>query len=123
MKKDDDEDDAPTYVMEDSNQSLTKAEYEALVAGKDEEEKASGEDETTGKSKSAEDASKESVPHQSMDSIAEVGKAAKKRKAGKIIGGEDEDENDVKKANAKVVKKPKKKAKPVKLTFDDQEEE
>lgn len=35
MKKDDDEDDAPTYVIEETNQSLSKEEYDALVSGKD----------------------------------------------------------------------------------------
>jgi hypothetical protein len=36
--KNDDEDDAPTYVLEDTNQSLSKAEYEAIVAGDDAKE-------------------------------------------------------------------------------------
>ncbi|KAF2278661.1 uncharacterized protein EI97DRAFT_448535 [Westerdykella ornata] len=108
----DDEDDAPTYVLEGTNQSLTKAEYEALVAGKDAD--------------AAEDSAPTTIEHkdapsQPKEKIAEVGKGSKKRKAAKVIGGDEEDD-DAGKDEAKVVKKAKKKAKPVKLSFGDQED-
>ena len=45
--KQDDEDDAPTYVLEDTNQSMTKEEYEAFVAEKDPNEEAVSEQEGT----------------------------------------------------------------------------
>ncbi|KAF2628472.1 hypothetical protein BU25DRAFT_36789 [Macroventuria anomochaeta] len=118
--KQDDEDDAPTYVLEDTNQSMTKEEYEAFVTKKDSNEdgKTEQEDVTRMSTKDAETKSK--------DRITEIGANAKKRKAAKIISDEQQDDKDQskngEKANVKTVKKPKKKAKVVKLTFGDEEE-
>ncbi|KAI4940133.1 uncharacterized protein J4E92_001421 [Alternaria infectoria] len=120
MKKDDDEDDAPTYVMEETNQSLSKEEYDALVSGKDDKEGGEPTADEAGKNKDGDATS------QSKDKIAEVGAVSKKRKVAKIIG-DDQDESkkgeeaDVKKPEAKSAKKPKKKAKAVKLTFGEDE--
>jgi hypothetical protein len=118
--KQDDEDDAPTYVLEDTNQSMTKEEYEAFVAEKDSKKE--------GKPESGDDVKEQGkdVEPKSKDKIAEVGSNAKKRKAAKIISdgqeGSKDELNDTKKSDAKTVKKPKKKAKAVKLTFGDEEE-
>ena len=118
MKKDDDDDDAPTYVMEETNQSLSKEEYDALVSGKDDKTDEPAADEA-GANKDSDAKSR------SKEKIAEVGANAKKRKAAKIIGddqdGSKEGETDVKKPEAKSAKKPKKKAKAVKLTFGEDE--
>ena len=118
--KQDDEDDAPTYVLEETNQSMTKEEYEAFVAKKDPENDKSPEQENATKESSNDGEMK------SKDKITEVGANAKKRKAAKVIGDEHEDSRDepkdAKKANITSVKKPKKKAKAVKLTFGDEEE-
>jgi hypothetical protein len=119
--KQDDEDDAPTYVMEDSNQSLTKEEYDALVSGKD----AKNDEPETSKEVAKElPTSKNST---AKDKIAGVGTTAKKRKAAKVIGEEqdtgdkDEDEDkNAKKTNTIAAKKPKKRTKAVKLTFGDE---
>lgn len=115
MKKGDDEDDAPTYVMEDTKESLTKEEYDALVSGKDLKDKEENVTEETSK-----EDSKESVTKQ-KDKITEVGAASKKRKVGKVISDEQDDgqqeSKDAKKSDGKPMKKPKKKAKAVKLTF------
>jgi hypothetical protein len=122
MKKDDDEDDAPTYVMEDTNQSLSKEEYDALVSGKD-----ARENDTLPTEKAGNDQSAESEP-KPKDKIAEVGANAKKRKAAKIISDEQgqskekEQGKDAEKTNVKVAKKSKRKTKPVKLTFGDEDE-
>ncbi|KAF1831142.1 hypothetical protein BDW02DRAFT_65124 [Decorospora gaudefroyi] len=120
MKKNDDDDDAPTYIIEDTNQSLTKEEYDALVSGKDskgEEEAADG----AGKDKPTDTAAKP------KDKIAEVGANAKKRKAAKIIGDDQKQNKEkevqiAKRTDGKVAKKPKKKPKAVKLTFGDEDE-
>lgn len=120
-QKKDDDDDAPTYVLEDTNQSLTKAEYEALVAGKDAEEANEQKDESECKPKPSDNESKD-PKQQSKDNIAEVGKATKKRKAVKVIGGDEGEDEVGEKTKTKPAKKPKKKAKPVKLSFGDQEE-
>ncbi|EUC51149.1 hypothetical protein COCMIDRAFT_31705 [Bipolaris oryzae ATCC 44560] len=122
MNKDDDEDDAPTYVLEDTNQSLSKEEYDALVSGKD----GKGEEGPVVADEAEQKATKqdESKP---KDKIAEVGANTKKRKAAKIIGDDQGDsksqvERDAEKPTIKPAKKPKKKAKAVKLTFGDEDE-
>jgi hypothetical protein len=113
--KQDDEEDAPTYVLEDTNQSMTKAEYEAMVAGKDAENDGIS---TEGVEKSQDPAS----ATQARNTIVGVGKTTKKRKAAKVIGEErGEEKEDFKTSEKKVVKKAKKKGKPVKLSFGDEE--
>src|SRR5687768_15149483 len=118
--KQDDEDDAPTYVLENTNQSMTKEEYEAFVAEKDSKEDPKSEQD--GATKDSSKAS-EAKP---KDKITEVGSNTKKRKAAKIISDEQEvsldEPKDAQKAETKPVKKPKKKTKSVKLTFGDEEE-
>ncbi|UPX17449.1 uncharacterized protein EKO05_0007802 [Ascochyta rabiei] len=117
--KPDDEDDAPTYVLEDTNQSMTKEEYEAFVAKKE----SKGDDEPGNES---DDKEQSKVGAKSKDKITEVGANAKKRKAAKIISDGQEESTDgledVKKSDTRTLKKPKKKAKAVKLTFGDEEE-
>ncbi|KAL5392315.1 hypothetical protein DPSP01_000829 [Paraphaeosphaeria sporulosa] len=115
LKKDDDEDDAPTYVLEETNQSMTKAEYEAMVAGKDAEK-------TEDATNSDSEATKDPAAIQPKDNIVEVGKATKKRKVAKVIAEEkDVEAKEPIEAEKKVVKKAKKKGKPVKLSFGDEE--
>jgi hypothetical protein len=121
VKKDDD-DDAPTYVLEDTNQSLTKAEYEALVSGDKAKETGTPEDQTEGDSKVASSGPKDSNALPVKDKIAEVGNSLKKRKVAKIIGGDEDDKEPRKNIEGKSAKKPKKKAKPVKLSFGDEVE-
>jgi hypothetical protein len=113
--KNDDEDDAPTYVLEDTNQSLSKAEYEAMVAGDDAKEDDAAADGTVTKDSTA--GPEKQIKH----NITELGKVSKKRKVAKVIGEEKEDEKTAKSRETKVTKKPRKKSKPVKLTFGDEE--
>lgn len=118
--KNEDEDDAPTYVLEETKESLTKEEYEALVSGKDPKDEAQLETGSTANEGNNEPKAKP------KDNIAEVGKGAKKRKAAKIVNEEDEEHplgssKETKQADGKVTKKPKKKTKAVKLTFGDDE--
>lgn len=120
MNKDEDEDDAPTYVLEDTNQSLTKEEYDALVSGKD------GKGENNAVVEETEQKADRDADSKPKDRIAEVGTSSKKRKAAKIIGddqgdGTTEADRDSEKPAPKTAKKPKKKAKAVKLTFGDDE--
>jgi hypothetical protein len=114
--KNDDEDDAPTYVLDDTKESLTKEEYEALVSGKDVKDKVD-----IGADDVSKDEAKEPDPKQ-KDKITEVGAGSKKRKAAKIISEEqDQDAKAPHQTDVKVTKKPKKKGKAVKLTFGDEE--
>jgi hypothetical protein len=116
--KQDDEDDAPTYVLEESNESVSKEEYDALVSGKDANEESYATVEGAG----AQPEAKNDV--KTKDNIAEVGAKNKKRKVAKIIG-EEQDQSSIEVGkdaiglNSKVVKKSKKKGKTVKLTFGD----
>ena len=116
--KQDDEDDAPTYVLEETNQSLTKEEYNALVSGKDSEET----ENTIGDEPGKQSAHEEKAP---KDRIAEVG-TNKKRKVAKVVNVDQEQKPEADKnaqsSDVKVVKKQKKKAKAVKLAFGDEEE-
>ncbi|KAF1918386.1 hypothetical protein BDU57DRAFT_528795 [Ampelomyces quisqualis] len=118
--KNDDEDDAPTYVLEETKESLTREEYEALVSGKDSKDAAKLD---TG---STSEKAQNELQVKPKDKIAEVGTGTKKRKAAKIVNEEDEggSTNTTKNTiltGVKATKKPKKKAKAVKLTFGDEE--
>lgn len=110
----DDEEDAPTYVLEGTDQSLTKAEYEALVSGK-----ASTTEEGEGEKTEGDEKKETEKTEKEKDKPI-----VKKRKVAKVIGAE-ADEGDTSKelgkSDAKVVKKPKKKVTKVKLTFGDDE--
>ncbi|KAF2740185.1 hypothetical protein EJ04DRAFT_234591 [Polyplosphaeria fusca] len=121
--KDDDDHDAPTYVLEESSQTLTKAEYDALVTGKDPNEQQDG---AVGVEKEAEAGTEDSnaAKAESKDNIAEVGKTGKKRKLIKVVGEKDEKGGETTKgkeakASDTKAKRPKKKTKAVKLSFDD----
>ncbi|OBW68632.1 MAG: NAD(P)-binding protein [Aureobasidium pullulans] len=133
-KAGDDDDDAPTYVVEGSSETLTKAEYEKLTSGDgdveagvkskfgDVKDMVTGE--LTGDSPKASGAlpEEDDVPVRASATI-DAGKATKKRKVAKVVGGEDEDETstrDETKGESNP-KKPKKKGKPIKLSFGDEE--
>ncbi|KAF2748891.1 hypothetical protein M011DRAFT_476258 [Sporormia fimetaria CBS 119925] len=117
----DEEEDGPTYVMEGTNESLTKAEYEALAAGK----------ETTAGSESGPMADKADAKDTSLEtkeSAPTKTTASKKRKAVKIVGNDEDAGSNAqdfvtKKPSNQGVKKPKKKAKIIKLSFGDQEDD
>jgi len=134
----DDEEDAPAYVDENSNETLSKAEYEALMksdnkpiegqSGGDDDVKAPTEDETpgvtgelTGTDPKAAGALPGGEKKESSTKEAIVGN--KKRKSAKIIGNDDEDQNDEQSRKSTTAsKKQKKKGKPIKLSFDEEEE-
>lgn len=125
LENGDDEDDGPT-IVDESNDTLSKAEYEALVGGK-----VDGEDEEGAKlgeginpagledeKRERETKTEEVGATLKKQQIAEVGKNQKKRKVGKVVGEAEGEEGDQqqKKPEAKKVKK---KAKAVKLSFGD----
>ena len=127
-----DDDDAPTYVVEGSSETLTKAEYEKLTAGDTEDDakdkfgdvKDMVTGELTGDSPKASGAlpDEDEAPARASATV-DAGKATKKRKVAKVVGGDDEDEattNDTSKDESKP-KKLKKKGKPIKLSFGDEE--
>ena len=131
-----DDDDAPTYVVEDSNTTLSKEEYEALLK---KEQGASGEAEKdqSVQDKFAEssevsakqedgaggvDAKEEEAKLRTKQEVTEVGGQQKKRKAARVVGGAGDEEMrdgaEKDEVEPKRVKQVKKKVKPVKLSFD-----
>ncbi|KAF2199555.1 hypothetical protein GQ43DRAFT_112389 [Delitschia confertaspora ATCC 74209] len=117
----DEEDDAPTYVLEDTNQSLSKEEYEALIAADngDENSQAVDVDATKKDHIGAKDLDLKEKESEG-DKKKEVGQLARKRKAIKVVTDDQvTDEKDGDKDSKPASKKPKKKAKPIKLSFDD----
>jgi hypothetical protein len=128
---DNDDEDAPTYVVEGSSETLSKAEYEKLTSGETEDNKfgdvkdmVTGE--LTGDSPKASGAlpDEDDVGPARASVTVDAGKATKKRKMAKVVGGgEDEDEANAFKNTSKDESKPKKlkkKGKPIKLSFGDE---
>ncbi|KAE8154963.1 hypothetical protein BDV25DRAFT_146761 [Aspergillus avenaceus] len=119
-KNNNDDDDEPTYVDEESNEVISKEDYEALVRDSNKETEGSMKDASgQGQSNREEDkgsAEKEaSLPKQN---IAEIG-GPKKRKQAKLIGEEDPPpEREEKSSNDTGSRKPKQKKKKIKLSFD-----
>ncbi|KIW33462.1 uncharacterized protein PV07_00312 [Cladophialophora immunda] len=135
LKTGDDDEDEPV-ILDERGERVEKAEFERMMKGEDETQNpADGEDAgATGTQAEASQGS-EQLERQR---VTEIGFAAnaKKRKAVKVVGGEDEDDRDV---NDKAHKQkdgpretdeethtaktrpapPKKKGKKIKLSFDD----
>ncbi len=122
----DEAEDEPVYFNEESGETLTKSEWEAQEA--DEEQKKAeaveGHDGTA--VAAAEGASKDGID---KEKIAAIG-GSRKRKVGKVVGGEEEDEKDVRDSQKKMPKpqgkklekgKAAKKGKKIKLSFGDDE--
>ncbi|KAL2075723.1 hypothetical protein VTL71DRAFT_666 [Oculimacula yallundae] len=120
----DEAEDEPVYFDEGSGETLTKSEWE-----KKEEEEGKKEENEVKQIEGREegDGGKEG---KEKEKVAAIG-ASRKRKAGKVVGGEDEEENEdrgkkvtaakqtsVKKAEKS---KPAKKGKKIKLSFGDDE--
>jgi hypothetical protein len=131
--KNNDDEDAPTYVVEGSSETLSKAEYEKLTSGDTEDANDKFGDvkdmvtgELTGDSPKASGAlpDEDDVPARASVTV-DAGKATKKRKMAKVVGGDDDgDEANTSKSTSKDESKPKKlkkKGKPIKLSFGDDE--
>ncbi|KAI5245466.1 hypothetical protein E4T47_01506 [Aureobasidium subglaciale] len=138
-KAGDDDDDAPMYVVEGSSETLTKAEYEKLTAGDGDGD---GEGETDPKAKfgdvkdmvtgeltgewpkaSGALPDEDEVPAR-MSATVDAGKATKKRKMAKVVGGDENEDAEEATATSKDESKPKKikkKGKAIKLSFGDEE--
>ncbi|KAG9246496.1 hypothetical protein BJ878DRAFT_496846 [Calycina marina] len=115
----DEAEDEPVYFDEESGDTLTKDEWEKRDAEKEKFEE-SGE-------KKGEEGVDEREEVKEMEKVAVIG-TSRKRKAGKIVGGDEEEDGgkeEVRKGEEegkKAVKvKPAKKGKKVKLSFGDDE--
>ncbi|EAW13204.1 DUF4604 domain-containing protein [Aspergillus clavatus NRRL 1] len=128
-KTDDDDDDEPTYVFEESNEAITKEEFEALLSGDTDKHDSttkfsSGQDQSTPASDKVGQQETEKPdpgdPSASKQNLAEIG-GPKKRKQAKIIADESAEPEtgapQEKSGTQKVKQKQKKKK--IKLSFDD----
>ncbi|KAH0348994.1 hypothetical protein KCU83_g5703, partial [Aureobasidium melanogenum] len=133
-KSGDDDDDAPTYVVEGSSETLTKAEYEKLASGDGEESDAKSKfgdvkDMVTGELTGDSPKASGALPDESdaparASATVDAGKATKKRKVAKVVGGDDDEDEASNQDTTKDESKPKKikkKGKPIKLSFGDEE--
>jgi hypothetical protein len=101
LKNGEDDDDAPTYVNEESGEVVGKEEYERLVRGEDgeeEEQEDGGIGEEIGKltdgDEKGERSEKDGGDKLAEQKIAEIG-AGRKRKMGKIVGGDEDGDGKV----------------------------
>ena len=127
---DGDEDDEPTFVVDGSQDTLSKAEYEALM-GVTSDEKHDGDEAASNPQPN----SKDKKPRECSTEISHVSTplkqiyasigASNKRRLAKVVGDEDEDTAESRsKDSAKIAKKPiAKKAKKVKLSFAEEASE
>jgi hypothetical protein len=120
LSKKDEEDDGPTYVVEGSGDTMSKADYEAMVAKQTNGDVV--EEKVEGVSKDTED---QSLEHEttggSKSEPVTVGTATKKRKAGRVVGLVDSEAPAQTHASEEAPKKKaRKKAKAVKLSFGDE---
>jgi hypothetical protein len=115
--KDVNEDDGPTVVDEDG-ETLTKDEFEKLTKAKEDENAASAE----GVNSDAARPNDESTAAKSDRKVTD-GVAVKKRKIAKVVADDEEGLKDSESIVSKApTKKIKKKTKPVKLAFDDDDD-
>ncbi|OAP62817.1 hypothetical protein AYL99_02044 [Fonsecaea erecta] len=135
LKTGDDDEDQPV-ILDERGERVEKAEFERMMKGG--EDTAKPEEGEQGGGTGAQAEGNPGSEHLERQKVTEIGSAtnAKKRKAGKIVGGEDEDggdvvdrapkqkdgtkEKDEKPPAAKTGPvAPKKKGKKIKLSFDD----
>lgn len=121
--KNPDDDDGPTFVDE-SGETVTKEDYEKQLKGDAEGEEDAGN--VTGELKGdGKPEASGALPGPRVEQKLTDGAAVKKRKMAKVVGEDEEDgpagSSVDKGAAQKAPKKAKKKAKPIKLAFDDDE--
>lgn len=121
--RDDNEDDGPTYVDAESNEVITKEDYEAMVNGGGNQESEQPENGEMDKDAAAEEAgkSKKMEGSSSKQNMAEIG-GPRKRKQAKVVGEEDEiqdPKSEPVRPKDPGPRKPKQKKKKIKLSFEE----
>ena len=132
LRADDGEDDEPVYVDEENHNTMSKAEYEAMMeqpTGTGKESANPQSTEVNAATKKLDDGelhgAAESGKSTAQDNMVDIGGGHKKRKMAKVIGDLDEPEAEdvprITKSGSNKKIKHKKKAK-MKLSFDDEVE-
>ncbi|KAL4920566.1 hypothetical protein BDW62DRAFT_7714 [Aspergillus aurantiobrunneus] len=124
--RDDNEDGGPTYVDAESNEVISKEDYEAMVNGGGDQQSKQPENSVKdkdlvageeGESKDTEGAKTEVAA--SKQNLAEIG-GPRKRKQAKVVGDEaQEAESEVVQPKDSGPRKPKQKKKKIKLSFEE----
>ncbi|MCJ1389424.1 hypothetical protein MMC18_002281 [Xylographa bjoerkii] len=125
QKDGEDDDDEPTYVDVESNDTLTKAQYEAIL---EKEEQVISEEQHL---KALESNNDDAVTHDVVKSVGSEPPSRKelvvaiggtgKRRIAKVVGNDGQDQNvEECLQEAKVEKRSRKKSKKIKLSFDDE---
>ncbi|OKL58030.1 hypothetical protein UA08_06581 [Talaromyces atroroseus] len=123
--KENDDEDAPVYVDEETNEALSKEDYESLLNGTEAKGETAGHGAEEGKestnpaAKSAEQVSNEEAKTQ--QNLAEIGTAQKKRRKAKVIHDEEVAEDESRHKVNPAAPKPSAKRKKIKLSFDEPE--
>ena len=123
-----DDEDEPTYVDEDNGDTISRAEYSALLTRNNEPSHQATPEKTSDERSKNECPAEEadlasSTNSQNRQQLAAIGSADKKRRAKVIGDGSEKDDNQPEKAIPARDQKPRKKRKKVKLSFDDGGEE
>ncbi|QKX58345.1 uncharacterized protein TRUGW13939_05467 [Talaromyces rugulosus] len=128
--KDDEDDDAPTYVDEETNDTITKKDYEALLKGSEDKPETTGAegdgDAGSGESKEPTNASSAQASNtagapMAQEKMAEIG-SQKRKKQARVVGGDDDEvaaEEEAPRKDSSSSRRPKAKKKKVKLSFDE----
>lgn len=121
--KDPDADDGPTYVDEESNEVVTKEEYEAMLrdaAGETDTQNTNEQDSSDPTLASTGDETSEAAKSVPSQKVADIGAPKKKKKLGRLVADEDHtDEPDKQPKDSEPPKKKQKKK--IKLSFDEAE--
>ncbi|KAL3423819.1 hypothetical protein PVAG01_05566 [Phlyctema vagabunda] len=128
---DDERDDEPVYFDAQSGDTLTKGEWEARELEKEKaEQEGEGEEEDGIGAVTAEDKEKDKNKEKDKETLAAVAAigASRKKKAGKVVGGDAVEQDGAKDAEPKELRKaekskakPARKGKKIKLSFGDDE--
>lgn len=127
--KDDEDDDAPTYVDEETNDTITREDYEELLKGSEDKPETTGAegDAETGSGESKEASANSAQANNTADApkvqekMAEIG-GQKRKKQARVIGGDEDEvaaEDEAPRKDSSTSRKPKAKKKKVKLSFDE----
>ncbi len=126
--KDGDEDDEPTYVVEGSQDTMSKDEYEALVGGKNSTKNRERDAPTLEKDRKGGESAREELvdPSQALEPtkelVATIG-GSNKRRLPKVVGDDDEKNHVREDSCLHGQKKAKPKSKKIKLSFDEENKE
>ncbi|KAI9375247.1 hypothetical protein BJX61DRAFT_182354 [Aspergillus egyptiacus] len=114
----DDDDDGPTYVDAESNEVISKEDYEAMVKCGDDQAKEPKRDAKDQEQTSAHDGI-DPKEGSSRQNLAEIG-GHRKRKQAKVVADEvQEAEEDPRAKDREPSRKPKQKKKKIKLSFEE----